>query len=194
MGEQFTVPEEKLLLDKLIHFFRDSAEKLNVNDGLPDQLLLKNVEQFMMWIVMGDEEVSEADCAYFSMILDKSVTAEYVNAFTAFLREKRPNFGNELAILEPVVASDALMVDKVLDGSGLAITTGVYSALAMLGTHLAHLHPESMGGRELRLALFMGAYLARIKLEYGNHTIAGVISWQKQALPLPWTARKPGTM
>lgn len=122
----------------------------------------------MMWIVMGDEEVSEADCAYFSMILDKSVTAEYVNAFTAFLREKRPNFGNELAILEPVVASDALMVDKVLDGSGLAITTGVYSALAMLGTHLAHLHPESMGGRELRLALFMGAYLARIKLEYGN--------------------------
>ena len=55
MGEQFTVPEEKLLLDKLIHFFRDSAEKLNVNDGLPDQLLLKNVEQFMMWIVMGDE-------------------------------------------------------------------------------------------------------------------------------------------
>lgn len=125
----------------MIYFFRDSAEKLNVNDGLPDQLLLKNVEQFMMWIVMGDEAVSEADCAYFSVILDKSVTAEYVNAFTAFLREKRPNFGNELAILEPVVASDALMTDKVLDGSGLAMTTGLYSALAMLGTHLAHLHP-----------------------------------------------------
>ena len=38
----------------------------------------------------------------------------------------------------------------------------------MLGTHLAHLHPESIGGRVLRLTLFMGAYLARIKLEYGN--------------------------
>ena len=102
------------------------------------------------------------------MILDKSVTAEYVNAFTTFLREKRLNFGNELAILEPVIASDALMIDKVLDGSCLAITTGVYSALAMIDTHLAHLNPESISGRELRLALFMGAYLARIKLEYGN--------------------------
>ena len=61
MDEQVNVPEEKLLLDKLIHFFRDSAEKLHVNDGLPDQLLLKNVEQFMIWIVMGDETVSEAD-------------------------------------------------------------------------------------------------------------------------------------
>lgn len=46
------------------------------------------------------------------MILDKSVTAEYVNAFTTFLREKRLNFGNELAILEPVIASDALMIDR----------------------------------------------------------------------------------
>ena len=171
MAEQVTVPEEKLLLNKLIHFFYDTAEKLkvlDVNDERPDKLLLKNVEQFMMWIVMGDEAVSEADCAYFSMILDKSVTAEYVNAFTAFLREKRPNFGNELAILEPVVASDALMTDKVLDGSCLSMTTGLYSALAMIGTHLAHLNLESISGRELRLALFMGAYLARIKLEYGN--------------------------
>lgn len=38
----------------------------------------------------------------------------------------------------------------------------------MLGTYLAHLCAESISGRELRLALFMGAYLARIKLEYGN--------------------------
>ncbi len=29
------------------------------------------------------------------LLLDKSVTSEYVNAFTAFLREKRPNFGNQ---------------------------------------------------------------------------------------------------
>lgn len=59
MGEQFTVPEEKLLLDKLIHFFRDSAEKLNVNDGLPDQLLLKNVEQFISKWEASDVEMMD---------------------------------------------------------------------------------------------------------------------------------------
>ena len=63
MDELVGVPEEKLLLNKLIHFFYDTAEKLkvlDVNDERPDKLLLKNVEQFMMWIVMGDEAVSEA--------------------------------------------------------------------------------------------------------------------------------------
>ncbi|MGM9519733.1 MAG: hypothetical protein ACI3WS_03560, partial [Phascolarctobacterium sp.] len=68
MDEQVSVPEEKLLLDKLVSFFQENNEKLKVlavNTERPEKLLLNNVEQFMMWIVMGDEAVSEADCAYF---------------------------------------------------------------------------------------------------------------------------------
>ena len=64
MAEQVTVPEEKLLLVKMVSFFQENAEKLQVltvNAERPKKLLLKNVEQFMIWIVMGDETVSEAD-------------------------------------------------------------------------------------------------------------------------------------
>lgn len=64
MAEQVTVPEEKLLLDKMVSFFQENSEKLQVlavNAERPKKLLLKNVEQFMIWIVMGDETVSEAD-------------------------------------------------------------------------------------------------------------------------------------
>ena len=64
MAEQVTVPEEKLLLDKMVGFFQENSEKLQVltvNAERPKKLLLKNVEQFMIWIVMGDETVSEAD-------------------------------------------------------------------------------------------------------------------------------------
>ena len=64
MAEQVTVPEEKLLLDKMVSFVQENSEKLQVltvNAERPKKLLLKNVEQFMIWIVMGDETVSEAD-------------------------------------------------------------------------------------------------------------------------------------
>ena len=64
MAEQVTVPEEKLLLVKMVSFFQENAEKLQVltvNAERLKKLLLKNVEQFMIWIVMGDETVSEAD-------------------------------------------------------------------------------------------------------------------------------------
>ena len=64
MAEQVTVPEEKLLLDKMVSLFQENSEKLQVltvNAERPKKLLLKNVEQFMIWIVMGDETVSEAD-------------------------------------------------------------------------------------------------------------------------------------
>ena len=64
MAEQVAVPEEKLLLDKMVSFFQENSEKLQVltvNAERPKKLLLKNVEQFMIWIVMGDETVSEAD-------------------------------------------------------------------------------------------------------------------------------------
>ena len=64
MAEQVTVPEEKLLLDKMVSFFQENAENLQVltvNAERLKKLLLKNVEQFMIWIVMGDETVSEAD-------------------------------------------------------------------------------------------------------------------------------------
>ena len=57
MCEQVNVPEEKLLLDKLVSFFQENNEKLEVlavNTERPEKLLLNNVEQFMMWIVMGD--------------------------------------------------------------------------------------------------------------------------------------------
>ena len=57
MDEQVSVPEEKLLLDKLVSFFQENNEKLEVlavNTERPEKLLLNNVEQFMMWIVMGD--------------------------------------------------------------------------------------------------------------------------------------------
>lgn len=64
MAEQVTVPEEKLLLVKMVSFFQENAENLQVltvNAERLKKLLLKNVEQFMIWIVMGDETVSEAD-------------------------------------------------------------------------------------------------------------------------------------
>lgn len=46
MGEQVAVPEEKLLLDKMISFFQDNVEKLKmlaVNAERPEKLLLKNL-------------------------------------------------------------------------------------------------------------------------------------------------------
>lgn len=46
MDEQVTVPEEKLLLDKMISFFQDNVEKLKVlavNAERPEKLLLKNL-------------------------------------------------------------------------------------------------------------------------------------------------------
>ena len=48
----------------MVSFFQENSEKLQVltvNAERPKKLLLKNVEQFMIWIVMGDETVSEAD-------------------------------------------------------------------------------------------------------------------------------------
>lgn len=46
MNEQVTVPEEKLLLDKMISFFQDNVEKLKVlavNAERPEKLLLKDL-------------------------------------------------------------------------------------------------------------------------------------------------------